>query len=178
MPFYLKENIDVISEVDKFKSVLIVPCRFCPAASLALTNKEPYIALLSNFLKTASYEQLLKIMKFNFEKKGIKTGVFRSKIIHQFVLCMWSTKRREKLKEIAKEYEAIVVMGCDAAIETVKDAVKSTSCQVIPGMTCEGVMSIRMGFHMPCNISLELDSVTPITPILQEARDSETVVSL
>ena len=34
MPFYLKE-VDVIPEVAKFQSVLIVPCRFCPAASLA-----------------------------------------------------------------------------------------------------------------------------------------------
>jgi hypothetical protein len=178
MPFYLKEDIDVISKVDKYKSVLIVPCRFCPAASLALTNNESYIALLSNFLKTASYEQILKIMKSNFEKKGIKTDVFKSNIIHQFVLCMWSTKRREKLKKIANEYEAAVVMGCDAAIETVKDAVKSTSCQVISGMTCDGIMSVRLGFHMPCNISLELDSVTPFTRIFHQAKDSEAVVSL
>jgi hypothetical protein len=55
MPFLLKD-VDVVSEVARFKSVLIIPCRFCPAASLAVQNKEPYIALFNSFLKTASYK--------------------------------------------------------------------------------------------------------------------------
>jgi hypothetical protein len=88
--------------------------------------------------------------------------VFRSKLLHQFVLCMWTSRRRRKLEERAKEYDAMVVMGCEGAVQTVREAVKTTACQVVPGMKNEGLMSIRPRLSMPCTISLELESVTPI----------------
>ena len=160
MPCYLKE-IDTISELAGFKSVLIVPCRFCPAASLAVRKNEPYIEFFRGFLKTASYEQTITAMKSRLEKKGVKAGVFKSNLLHQFVLCMWTSKRRNELIEQAKKYEALVVMGCDAAVQTIQDSVRSTSCQVIRGMKTEGLMIIKPKFHLPCNISLELESVTP-----------------
>jgi hypothetical protein len=40
MPIYLKD-VDVVPEVAKFKSALIILCRFCPAASLAVRNDKP-----------------------------------------------------------------------------------------------------------------------------------------
>ena len=159
MPFYLEVS-DVIPEVVDFKSVLIVPCRFCPAASMAVRNNEPYIEFPRRSLKTASYERLIKTMKHSFEDRGIKTSVFKSNLLHQFVLCMWTSKRRKKLRERAMEHEALVVMGCEAAVETVRNSVESTSCQVIPGMKSEGIMSIQPKFSLPCNIFLELESVT------------------
>jgi hypothetical protein len=160
MPCYLKE-IDTISELAGFKSVLIVPCRFCPAASLAVSKNEPYIELFRGFLKTASYEKTLSTMKSRLEKKGVKTGVFKSNLLHQFVLCMWTSKRRNELIEKAKKYEALVVMGCDAAVQAIQDSVKSISCQVVQGMKTEGLMIIKPKFHLSCNISLELENVTP-----------------
>jgi len=161
MPFYLDET-DVVPEVDGFKSVLIVPCRFCPAASLAVRSSEPYIEFPRRGLETASYERLIKRVKQNLENSGVKAEVFKSNLLHHFVLCMWSSKRRIKLAERAEEYDALVVMGCEAAVQTVREAVKSTNCQVIPGMKNEGLMSIRPRFSLPCNISLELESVTPV----------------
>jgi hypothetical protein len=160
MPFKL-EVTDVVPELGNSESVLIVPCRFCPAASMAVRNNEPYIEFPRRLLKTASYEQLIADTKDGFEKRGIKTNVFRSKLLHQFVLCMWTAKRRKELLERAKEYEAVVVLGCEAAVETVRKTVESTTCQVIQGMKAEGIMSIQPRFSLPCNISLELESVTP-----------------
>ncbi|MFC1572165.1 hypothetical protein ACFL6M_01075 [Candidatus Eisenbacteria bacterium] len=92
MPIYLEET-DVVQEVAHLKSVLIVPCRFCPAASLAIRSKEPYIEFPRRFLNTASYEGFINRMKSRFEKRGVKTSVFRSNSLHQFVLCMWTAKR-------------------------------------------------------------------------------------
>jgi hypothetical protein len=74
---------------------------------------------------------------------------------------MWTSKRRKKLLERAKKHEALVVMGCEAAVETVRNSVESTTCQVIQGMKSEGIMSIQPKFSLPCNIRLELESVTP-----------------
>ncbi len=159
MPFYLKKR-DAFPELAHFNSVLIVPCRFCPAVSLAVSQNEPYIELFRRFLRTASYEHLIQTLKFNLEKQGIKTGIFKSNLLHQFVLCTWSSKKREKLLECAKHYEALIVLGCEAAVRTIQDCVKSNSCHVIQGMKTEGLMSVKPTFHLPGTISLELSSVT------------------
>jgi hypothetical protein len=160
MPFCL-DVVDVLPEVAEFETVLIVPCRFCPAASMAVKNNEPYIEFPRRLLQTASYERLIKKMKESFEERGITTGVFESNLLHQFVLCMWTSGRRNKLLERAKDYDAVVVMGCEAAVETVRNTLDPTSCRVISGMEAEGIMSIQPRFSLPCNISLELESVTP-----------------
>jgi hypothetical protein len=160
MPFYL-DVTNVLPEVVKFKSVLIVPCRFCPAASMAVRSNESYIEFPRRSLRTASYERLIQTMKQSFEKRGIKTSVFQSHLLHQFVLCMWTSKRRKELLECAKYYEALVVMGCEAAVQTIRNSVGSSTCQVIQGMRSEGIMSIQPKFSWPCNIKLELESVTP-----------------
>ena len=49
MPIYLKD-VDVIPKAAKFKSALIVLCRFCPAASLAMRKDKPYIEFFHRIL--------------------------------------------------------------------------------------------------------------------------------
>ncbi len=161
MPVYLKD-INEFPELESFKSVLIVPCRFCPAASMAVRRNRPYFEVFRRFLKTASYEELIETIKSNLEKKGVKTDVFKSRLLHQFVVCMWTSRRRKKLLKRARKYEALVVLGCEAAVETIHDSVKSTSCKVFQGMRSEGIMTVKPSFHLPCNISLELDKITPL----------------
>ena len=160
MPFYLKD-VDVVPEVAKFKSALIVLWRFCPAASLAVTNNQPFIEFFRRLLKTESYEQLINNMQSRLEKEGVKTGVFKGGILN-FLICMWTSRKREKLLKRASEYEAVVVMGCEGAYESVRDMIESTDCQVFHGMESEGVMNVIPKLHWPFNISLELFGVTQI----------------
>ena len=47
---------------------------------------------------------------------------------------MWSEGRRKKLRKGAKKLDAVIVLGCDTANETVREAVKSTGARVIEGM--------------------------------------------
>jgi hypothetical protein len=161
MPVYL-QDISEFPELERFKSVLLVPCRFCPAASMAVRRNRPYFEFFQRFLKTATYEQLIENIKSNLEKKGVKTGVFKSKLLHQFVVCMWTSRRRKKLLERASKYEALVVLGCEAAVQTIHDAVKSTSCKVFQGMRSKGIMTVKPSFQLPGNISLELDKIIPL----------------
>ena len=161
MPVYLKDR-DEFPELERFESVLLVPCRFCPAASLAVRRNKPYFEFFRRFLETASYEELIETIKPNLEKKGVKTDIFKSKLLHQFVVCMWTSRRRKKLLERARKYEALVVMGCEAAVQTVHDSVKSTSCKVFQGMRSEGIMTVKPSFRLPGTISLELDNLIPL----------------
>jgi hypothetical protein len=161
MPIYLKDKSE-FPELERFKSVLIVPCRFCPAASMAVRSNKLYFEFFRRFLKTGSYEQLIETIKSNLQKKGIKIEVFKSRWLHQFVVCMWTSRRREKLLKHASKYEAVVVMGCEAAVQTIYDSLETTSCQVFQGMRSEGVMTIKPSLNLPCNISLELDKIIPL----------------
>jgi hypothetical protein len=161
MPFHFKPIKDV-SEFAVHKSALIVPCRFCPAASAAVRTQTPYIELFRNFLKTESYEKQIENLKSELINRGVRVGIFKSKWIHQFVLCMWTSRRRKALARYAREYDALIVLGCEAAVRTVNDSVKSTHCRILQGIETEGVMSIMPRVKLPCTLSLELESLTPL----------------
>ncbi|UCG62169.1 MAG: hypothetical protein JSV52_02470 [Candidatus Zixiibacteriota bacterium] len=159
MPFILNA-IDDTSAYEQFKSVLIVPCRFCPAVSAAVKNNEPYLQPFFQLFKTKSYERFIADLKTGLEGKGIKTDIFKSSWIHQFVLCMWTERRRKALKRLSGGYDALIVLGCEAAVQTIKDAVEPNSCEVLQGVETEGIMSIQPRLNLPCNLSLELESVS------------------
>ena len=169
MPVYLKDIHD-FQQLEQFKSVLIVPCRFCPAASLAVRNNEPYFEFLRHLLKTAAYERYIEKMQSELEKRGVTTDVFRSRILHQFVVCMWTRRRRKQLMKCAKKYDALVVLGCEAAVQTILDSVDTASFKVVQGMRTEGIMSILPRFKWPGGITLQLNS---ITPLLHQKQGSE-----
>lgn len=163
MPFYLKEA-DVLPQTTGLESLLIVPCRFCPAASLAVTEKKPYIEFFRRFLRTEAYESFIQDLRRRLESTGVRTAVFDSKLPHHFVACMWMGDRRKQLARRAAHFDGVVVLGCDAAVETVRRAVQATDCRVIPGMKLEGgIMNVLPTVSFPLNISLELLSITPIS---------------
>jgi hypothetical protein len=164
MPIYLKD-VDVVSEVAKFKSALIVLCRFCPAASLAMRKDTPYIEFFRRFSETESYEQLISNMQSRLEKKGLKTNVFKGNLFPMplnYIICFWNSGQRKKLLKHAQQYEAIVVMGCEAAYQSVCNILKSTDCKIFLGMESEGVFEAIPKFRLPLNISLELSNVLPV----------------
>jgi hypothetical protein len=161
MPFYLKES-EVLSQVAGLQSVLIVPCRFCPAASLAVRKKKPYIELFRRLMKTRAYESFIETLKRRLQDEGIRAAVFDSRLLHQFVACMWTSKRRRMLAKRATEFGGVVVLGCDAMVDSVRASMESTGCRVIQGMEIEGLMNVLPAVSFPFNLSLELQSVTPI----------------
>ena len=159
MPFLLRDR-DIASEIATVRSVLIVPCRFCPAASLAVRERKPYIELFRRLLRTPSYESHIRVLKSRLERDGIRTAVFESRLPHQFVVCMWTAARRQQLARAAAGYEAAIVLGCDAAVETIRSALQSTGCRVIPAMEVEGIMNVIPTIRFPFNVSLEVSGVT------------------
>ena len=161
MPFYLKEA-DILSQVAGLRSVLIVPCWFCPAASLAVRERAPYIELFRRFLRTEAYGRFIDGVKQRLEDEGIRAAVFDSKMPHHYVACMWTSKRRRKLAKRAADFDGVVVLGCDATTETVRDALKPADCRIIQGMEMEGIMNILPKVTFPFNISIEVQGITPM----------------
>ena len=172
MPIYLKD-VDVVAEVAKFQSALIVVCRFCPAASLAVRNDKPYIEFFRRLLKTQPYEELIDNMQSRLKKEGLKTSVFKGNLLN-YLICLWTSGGRKKLIKHANQFEAVVVMGCESAYESVQKILKSTDCHVFHGMESEGVLNAIPKFHLPFNISLELFN---ITPMIYQGKQSEKKVN-
>lgn len=165
MPFYLKE-VDVVPEVAKLKSALIVVCRFCPAASMAVREKRPYFEFLRRHINTGVFEEHIDDVKSSLEKAGVKTGVFRGNMLRSpfnFIVCMWSSWQRKKFVRQAQQYEAVVVLGCEAAYENVCDLLKDTGCRVFQGMETEGVFTILPRYRWPDKVNLELIKLTSIS---------------
>jgi len=73
---------------------------------------------------------------------------------------MWTSERRDDLAKHAADYDAVIVLGCDAAVETARYCIKSDNCRVIPGMEVEGIMNVIPTLKFPFNIYLEVSSVT------------------
>jgi len=171
MPIHL-EDLDVIPEMAGLSSALIIPCNMCPAVTVAVREEKPFIRVFRDFLKSAPFEQYIRALKLRLEEQGVTTEVFKSDIPHQWFACMWTSGRRKKLQRVAKQYDAAIVLGCDTATETVRDAVESTGCKVIEGMEVTGYMNAKMKLHFPCDLSFEDCKIIPISPQKTEARVS------
>lgn len=123
-------------------------------------------------MKTDAYERHIEKTKSDLENQGIRTDVFQSHLVHQFVLCMWTARRRKQLADVAKSYDAIVVLGCEAAVDTIRAAVDSSACLVIQGVKTEGLMSIQPRFSLTGTVRLGLQGISPTTFPEQRAKPS------
>lgn len=162
MPIYLRD-LDVMPEVAGLGSALIVPCNMCPAVTVAVREQKPFIKLFSGFLKSAPFDEHIKALQSILRDQGVTTKVFKSNLYHQWFLCMWTSGRRKKLQKYARQYDAVIVLGCDSAVATVRDLLQSTDCKVIQAMEVAGIMNAKPSFKLPCNISFEDAKVIPIS---------------
>jgi len=162
MPIHF-HDVDVTAETDGVSSALIVPCNMCPAVTVAVREKKPFMQLFKSVLKSAPFEQYIKNLQLQLSEKGVESTVFRSSLYHQWFLCMWTQAKRSKLRKQARDYDAVVVLGCESATETVREAVEPSGCKVIEGMQIEGIMNAQLAFHLPCNISFDECRIVPIS---------------
>lgn len=171
MPIHFNDR-DIVTEVAGLNSALIVPCYMCPAVTVSVREKKPFIQLFRYFLKSAPFEQYIKTLQSRLEARGVKSNVFRSAPSHAWFMCMWTSGKRKKLQKCAAQYDAVIVLGCDSATETVRDAVKSTGRKVIEGMEVSGIMNARIRFHLPGNVSFENCMIVPISQHKKEEGSS------
>jgi hypothetical protein len=170
MPIHF-HDLDVVSEVEGLSSARIVPCNMCPGVTVAVRENKPFMQLFKSLLKSAPFEEYIRELRSRLRARGVDTAVFRSNLYHHWFLCMWSLGRRKKLRNRARRYDAVVVLGCESATETVRGALESTDCKVVEGMEVSGIMNAQLRFHLPCNVSF--DDCT-IVPMSRQKREEST----
>ena len=153
MPLYI-EPAQIDSGVNIYDPVLIAVCRICPAISLALAAKSPCIKFFSSLLRTPAFEEYIKSIESDLHAGDLKTGYFESNIPFPMI-CLWTKGQRARLLKKSKKYKAILVLGCDSAVNTIKETVKNTEIRVIPAMKVSGIVSAVPRFSLPLNISFD-----------------------
>jgi hypothetical protein len=78
-------------------------------------------------------------------------------------MCLWTKGQRSRFLKRARDYDAVLVLGCDSATYTAKEALKNTDCQVIRGMRMTGITNASVQFRFPMTIDLNLHRVQRAT---------------
>lgn len=162
MPLQLND-IDVLPDLAGLRSALIVPCNMCPAVTVAVREQKPFMQFFKSLFKSAPFHQRIKALQSRLREKGVKTEVFKSRLYHHWFMCMWTSRQRNRLKRRVRQYEAVIVLGCASATQTVRHVVRPTQCKVIEGMEVVGVMNARLRFHLPGNISFADCEMIPLS---------------
>jgi hypothetical protein len=152
MPINL-EPTDVSGSLEDVSSVLIVYCPVCPQFSLAMQKDSPWIELFKTGLKTGALEDHIKEIRNPLEKRGVRTGVFTMRLPLP-TMCLWTKGQRKRLLKRAKNYEAVVILGCDSAAFTAQQVLRELDCRVITGMRTVGITNATVTHRFPLNFEL------------------------
>ena len=165
MPFHF-DDLDVVSEVSGLSSALIVPCYMCPAVTVAIRENKPFM----QFFKLAPFGAYIQRMRSALKEKGVRTTVFKSFLYHQWFMCIWTARRRKKLLDAVKGYDAVIVLGCESATDTVRACIQSTDCKVVEGMKTVGITNAQPRLRLPCRVYFQ---DCKIVPLPQQKRESQ-----
>lgn len=153
MPLHL-EPVDVSVDLENVRSVLIVSCPVCPPVSLAIQKGTPFIDIFKSGIKTPAFEDHIQNIREPLERRGVRTGVF-SVYAPVPTMCLWTRGQHKRLRRRAKDFEAVLVLGCASAKHSVQAALKDTECQIMQGMQMTGITNASVKFRFPLTLTLE-----------------------
>jgi hypothetical protein len=134
--------VDVSEHLQNVSSVLIVSCPVCPPVSLAIQKSAPFI------------EVFIKEIRESLEKQGVRTGVFCT-YAPVPTMCLWTKGQRKRLLKRARDYEAVLVLGCESATYSVRQALRGTECRIVEAMHMTGITNATLKFQPPMTLTLE-----------------------
>ncbi|MGI9592366.1 MAG: hypothetical protein ACR2P8_13420 [Myxococcota bacterium] len=153
MPLSLVSR-DVSDELESVRSVLIVSCPVCPQVSLALEKRSPLIQLFKSGLKTVAFEDHIREIREPLEQRGVRTGVC-TMYGPVPTMCLWTRGQRNRLRRRARDYEAVLVLGCESAVCTAQKALEGMDCRVVSGMQVVGITNAAVKYRFPMTLELE-----------------------
>jgi hypothetical protein len=136
------------------ESVLFVICEVCPKMCMSVRQNRPYASLGRLFGKKDFFDEYITGLRNSFADQGLRTGVFKNKKLNS-MMCLWPQKQRDMLGEYSKKFQAIGVIGCQSAVFTVKDSVKSRNITIYPMMRAEGIANFKSKMGFPALFKLE-----------------------
>lgn len=170
MPILLQPT-DLTSQLERFGSVLIVSCPVCPAVSMAIARNEPLFDFLKYGFKTDALEDHIKSIQADLEGRGVRTAAFATRWPHP-LMCLWTTRQRDRLRKRAMSFEAVLVLGCQSAAMTAEDALSDSDCEVFLGMREVGLTNASVRYRPPARVELDVHAL-PDNPFRQSKRQGQ-----
>ena len=152
MPLHL-EPLDVIDDLARSRSVLIISCPVCPPVSLAMQRGSPWIELFKHGVKTDAYEQQVRALRDELDALGIPNSAV-TMYVPSPMMCVWTKGQHLRLRRRAEHHDTVVVMGCESAKVTVERALAGTGCRVVLAMELTGLTNARASFELPSTVHL------------------------
>jgi azurin len=121
---------------------------------MAMREGKPLIECFKNGFKTEALEDYIKDIRVSLEQRGIRTDAFTMRVPHP-LMCLWTQGQRTRLRARAKDFQAIVVLGCHSAAHTARDAVTDTDCRVVQGKKTIGLGNATVKFRYPATLELD-----------------------
>ena len=153
MPIRLKPK-NRTADLEHFKSVLIVSCPMCPAASMAMLEKKPFIEFFKHGFKTQALEDHIASIRKELEQRGTRTDAFTMRLPHP-LMCLWTAGQRKRLLRRARDFEAVLVLGCYSAAHTARVTLKDIDCRVSQGMKEVGLANATIKVRYPFIVELQ-----------------------
>jgi hypothetical protein len=125
---------------------------------LAMQQDSPFIELFRRGLKTGAFEDYIQSIRKPLEQRGVRTGAYAIHIPTP-MMCLWTEWQRSRLLKRAKDYEAVLVLGCDSATYTAQETLKDTDCHVIQGMDMIGTTNATLKVRFPLTFNLDMHCV-------------------
>jgi hypothetical protein len=146
--------LDLTADLEPFKSVLIVSCPMCPAASMAILKKQPFIELFKHGFKTPALEDYITSVREALERRGVRTDAFTMRLPHP-LMCLWTAGQRRRLRQRARDFDAVLVLGCYSAAHTARVTLMDTDCEVLQGMKEIGLANATVRVRYPLTVELD-----------------------
>ncbi len=153
MPIYLEPQ-DVIDDLRGFRSVLIISCPICPPMCVSIQQNKPFLEPLKHGAKTKAFEDYVASIRDALEKHGVRTDAFTMRFPVP-MMCLWTGRQRAKVLERARDFEAVLVLGCDSATYTAVDALREAKCKIFQGMQVKTITNATMAIRRPATVTLE-----------------------
>ncbi len=147
------EPRDVSSELEGVSSVLIVSCPVCPPMCLSMQKESPFIDFFKRGIKTGAFEDHIKSLREPLERRGVRTGVYS---VHTPtpMMCLWTEGQRRRFLKRARDFEAVVVLGCDSGVVTANAVLEDTDCRVVQGMETHGLVNATTQIRFPLKVTM------------------------
>lgn len=161
MPIFLEPS-DVIDDLKGFQSILIISCPICPPMCVSIQQKKPFLEPLKHGVKTPAFEDHIASIRKALSEHGVRTDTFTTRLPIP-MMCLWTARQRAKILKRARNFEAVLVLGCDSATYTAVDALKDTDCSIFQGMQVKTITNATTSLCSPATIRLDLHPL-PNTP--------------
>jgi hypothetical protein len=126
----------------------------CPPVSLAIQKDSPFLEVFKSGLKTGAFEAHIKEIREPLERRGVRTDVF-SMYAPIPTMCLWTQGQRRRLLKRARDFDAVLVLGCDSATHSVQQALRDTACKILQAMHMTGITNATVKFRFPMTVTLE-----------------------